>query len=129
MAKTPKNAQRGQTVTIGETTYPLVYDYEALCFLCDEVGATVSNMQQVMGNLAVSQMHLMLWAGMLDAHPELKPDDVRALLKKEEIADAQAIVMAGADAFNAAMARVPSDASDPPTPTAATDQKSDGTTS
>lgn len=129
MAIKEKNAQRGQHVTIGDTRYPLVFDYDALCFLCDEIGATVSNMQERMAELPVSKMHLMLWAGMLDSHPELTPQDVRGLLKKETIADAQAIVMAGADAFNGAMARSPAEGDSPPTPTAAESASSDGTTS
>lgn len=110
------------SVVIAGTKHQLRYDYAAMCELCDAIGATVSNMQDVMSNLPVSRMHLMLWAGMLHATPELTPDDVKALLAKESIPDAQAVVMTASAAFNAAMVRpkdakgAAGDGASPPTP-------------
>lgn len=121
MATKAEKQARQSTVTIGGKVYPLVYDYSALCELCDQLGATASNMQQVMASLPVSRMHLLLWAGMLDANPTVSPDDVKGLLKGMSIPDAQAVVMTAGEAFGAAMARPETGgdgkaAASPPTP-------------
>lgn len=126
-----KESQR-QTVTVGGKTRVLVFDYAALCELCDAIGATVSNMQEAMASLRVGQMHLLLWAGLLDGEPSLTPDAVKAMLKGETIPDAQAIIGTAGEALNAAMVRPKAKGdgddkpSDPPKPTA---DQSPGTTS
>lgn len=93
-------------VTIAGTTYRLRYDYGAMMEMCDALGATISNMQEVMGELPVSKMHLPLWCGMLDQAPTLTPDEVKAMLKPLDIPDGQAIVTTAMNAFQAAMVRV-----------------------
>lgn len=117
-----KDSQAPQ-VTIGGTTYRLRYDYGAMMELCDALGATISNMQEVMGQLPVSQMHLPLWCGMLDQAPTLKPEDVRAMLKPMDIPDGQAVVTTAMAAFQQAMVRAQKGATadaaaSPPTPAA-----------
>ena len=123
-------------VTVGGKRRKLVFDYAALCELCDAIGATVSNMQEAIGGMRVGQMYLILWAGLLDEEPSLDSLAVKGWLKAEKnLLDAQAIVATAADAMNDAMTRAAKSEeegdggkpSDPPNP-AAGDQ-SPGTTS
>lgn len=98
------------TVTLNGTAYRLRYDYGAMMELCDQLGATISNLQEAMGSLKVSQMYLTLWCGMLDQCPELAdpvegPKAVKAMLKPLDILDGQAVVQTAMEAFNAAMVR------------------------
>lgn len=121
-------------VTIGGKRRSLVYDYAALCELCDAIGATVSTMQESMNGMKVGQMYLVLWAGLLDAEPDLDPLTVKAWLKAEkELLDAQAIVGTATEALGEAMVRAKASEgegeqkpADPPQPTAG---QSPGTTS
>lgn len=123
MAKESRNT----TLKLGGASRRLVFDYAALCELCDAIGCTVSNMQEAMNNLRVGQMHLLIWAGLLDEDPTLTPDQVKAWLKAESIPDAQAMIGTASQAFGAAMVRPAAKAegeaapADPKTP--ATDGK------
>jgi hypothetical protein len=110
--------QKG-TVTIDGTVYQLRYDYEALCAFGDEVGATLENLQEMLGTLKLGQMHLLLWAGMLAAGSTLSPAEVKQLLKGRPdsawtIGDAQGVLAQSMKLFTAAMAPVEAEGEDGP---------------
>lgn len=97
---------RKVTVTLGGKKWKLVYDYAALCELCDAIGATISNIQETMNALRMGQMHLVLWAGMIDQEPDLDEKQVKAWLKDVgSIPDAQAILQQAMEGLNQAMVR------------------------
>lgn len=104
-----KNTQKA-VVTLDGKSYPLRFDYGAMESLCDVLGARIDNLQEVMGSLKVSQLKLVLWAGMLESAPELAdpeegPKVVAAMVKRLDIADGQAVIQTAMEAFGAQSVR------------------------
>lgn len=104
-----KDTQKA-VVTLDGRAYPLRFDYGAMESLCDALGARIDNLQEAMSNLKVSQLKLVLWAGMLDAAPELAdpeegPPIVAAMVRKLGMGDGQAVIQTALEAFNAQSVR------------------------
>lgn len=100
-----KDTQRA-VVTLDGRAYPLRFDYGAMESLCDVLGARIDNLQEVMGGLKVSQLKLVLWAGMLESAPELAdpvegPKIVAAMVRRLDIPVGQALVATAMEAFSA----------------------------
>lgn len=97
-------------VTLDGRAYRLRFDYEAMEQLCDVLGARIDNLQEVMANLKVSQLKLVLWAGMLNEAPELAdpvegPAAVKGMVGKLDIPDGQAVIQTAMEAFGAQSVR------------------------
>jgi len=97
-------------VTLDGRAYRLRFDYEAMEQLCDVLGARIDNLQEVMAALKVSQLKLVLWAGLLHEAPELAdpvqgPAAVRAMVGKLDIPDGQAVIQTAMEAFGAQSVR------------------------
>src|SRR3954471_21989232 len=109
-------AKQAQTasVTLNGAVYPVRYDYGSLVAFCDEIGASIDNLQEALGGLDMSKVNLIVWAGVMSwtyagdddpGSPSLTPATVNRWLRALSIDEAQAVLAVCMDAFNAAMPR------------------------
>lgn len=96
------NKLKGEThFRIGEETYRLLFDYEALCLIED---ATDQAIEQVLlsvqrNSLRLRTLRVFLWAGLQRHHPDVTREEAAGLILQSGIAAAQIHV---AQAFAAA---------------------------
>lgn len=97
-----KVAQDSQ-VTLGGETFPLRYGWGAFTAIADALGCTVVNVEARLANMPISALNTVVWAGMLDARPEIQPETVNAMLNRLDLGEAQKVVAKAGALFRASM--------------------------
>jgi len=73
--------------------YTLVYSINALCALEAKVGQSISRIFFDLGNIGISTMRTVFWAGLQQHHPEISENEAGRLMEHLGIHPATMLVM------------------------------------